>query len=581
MAKKRRVIRGMPISAGIALGRAKVILVGHLDVAEKPITASQVKGEVVALDKAVDETSTELRKLRDSASRKMAASVSRVFDAQLLIATDQDFLQKVRIDINVRRRNAGFVYYQMVKRTTHQLYLSNDQYMRQTAREIEAVADRVLSHLSGLGEKSTARFEEDTIPVAKSLPPGNILGYRQRGAVGFLSAEGATHSHSALIARSLMLPMVVAPGLLNKIPNGCKLIVDGASGRIILNPTDQEWTDYQKQRRRHGPAIISRIRKLKEFPPTTSDGKPVEIAANLEFPGPVDDILAERKVPVELYRTEFLYLDNSEAPGEIEQFKHYDRIAEKFSGTRVVFRTFDLGSDKIMGNKPAIHEPNPALGWRGIRPMLELAPIFKTQVRAILRASVRRNVSILLPMISDMTELRKARKLISQAMLELRRKGELFDERIPIGIMVEVPSAALMADQLVEAADFVNIGTNDLTQYTMAADRSNNRVAGLYNAYHPSVLSLIEITVDACHFHNKPVCICGEVAGDLLSLPLFVGMGVTSLSMNPAKVFDTCRLVKKIDSQLVQHLVDPVLSSPSAASVIRKLQNYRNAIDNQ
>ncbi|MCD6249871.1 MAG: phosphoenolpyruvate--protein phosphotransferase [candidate division Zixibacteria bacterium] len=581
MAKKRRVIRGMPISAGIALGRAQVILVGHLDVAEKPITASQVKAEIVALDKAVDITSTELRDLRDSASRKMSSSVSRVFDAQLLIATDQDFLKKVRIEIGVQRRNAGFVYYQMIKRTTHQLYLSNDQYMRQTAREIEAVADRILSHLSGLGEKSTALFGGDIIPVAKSLPPGEILSYRHRGAVGFLVAEGATNSHSALIARSLMLPMVVAPNLLNKVPSGCKLIIDGASGRIILNPTDQEWADYQKQRRRHGPAIISRIRKLKEFPPTTLDGRPVEIAANLEFPGPVDDILAERKVPVELYRTEFLYLDHNDVPGEIGQFKHYDRIAEKFSGTRVVFRTFDLGSDKVMGDKPAINEPNPALGWRGIRSMLELSSIFKTQVRAILRASTRRNVSILLPMISDMSEFRKARKLISQSMLELRRKGELFDEHIPIGIMIEVPSAALMAAQLVEAVDFVNIGTNDLTQYTMAADRSNSRVAGLYNAYHPSVLSLIEITVDACHFHNKPVCICGEVAGDLLSLPLFVGMGVTSLSMNPAKVFDSCRLVKKIDSQLVQHLVDPVLSSPSAASVMRKLQNYKNAIDNR
>jgi phosphotransferase system enzyme I (PtsI) len=425
------------------------------------------------------------------------------------------------------------------------------------------------------------RFEEDTILVAKTIPPGDILSYRHRGGVGFLAAEGATNSHSALIARSLMVPMVVAPSALAKIPNGCKLVVDGASGRIILNPTDQEWADYQKQRRRHGPAIISRIRKLKEFPPTTSDGKPVGIAANLEFPGPVDGILAERKVPVGLYRTEFLYLEQREAPSEIEQFKHYDRIAQGFAGTRVVFRTFDLGSDKVMGDKPAFHEPNPALGWRGIRSMLDLTPIFRSQIRAILRASVRKNVSILLPMISDIAELRKARKLISASMLELRREGELFDEQIPIGIMIEVPSAALMADQLVAAVDFVNIGSNDLTQYTMAADRSNNRVAGLYNAFHPSVLNLIEMTVDACRVNGKPVCICGEVAGDPLALPLFVGMGVTSLSMNPAKVFDACRLVKKIDSQMVVHLVDPVLSSPSAASVMRKLQNYGNAIDNR
>ncbi len=571
----------MPISAGIGLGKAQVVLVGHLDVAEKPVPASRLKAEIAALDKAVDETSVELRKLRDSANRKMAASVSRVFDAQLLIATDQDFLQKVRTEISAQRRNAGFVYYQMVKKTTHQLYLSNDQYLRQTAREIEAVADRVLSHLTGHGEKSTVRFEQDTILVAKKISPGDVLSYRQRGAVGFLAAEGGNHSHTALIARSLMVPMVVAPGILSKIPNDCELVVDGAVGRIVLNPTDQEWTDYQKQRKRHGPAIISRIRKLKEFPPTTSDGIPVEIAANLEYPGPVDDILAERKVPVELYRTEFLYLDASEAPSEIDQFKHYDRIAEKFLDSHVVFRTFDLGSDKVMGDKPAFHEPNPALGWRGIRSMLDLIPTFKAQIRAILRASTRKNVSVLLPMVSELAEVRKARKLISQAMLELRREGEPFDDQIRIGIMIEIPSAALMADQLAAAVDFINIGSNDLTQYTMAADRSNNRVAGLYNAYHPSVLSLIEVTVEACRLHKIPVCICGEVAGDPLALPLFVGMGVTSLSMNPAKVFDACRLVKKIDSEMVQHLVDPVLSSPSAVSVMRKLQNYRNAIDNK
>jgi phosphotransferase system enzyme I (PtsI) len=213
--------------------------------------------------------------------------------------------------------------------------------------------------------------------------------------------------------------------------------------------------------------------------------------------------------------------------------------------------------------------------------MLEMSAVFKTQIRAILRASVRRNLSILLPMISDLSELKKARKLVAQSMLELRRKGELFDENIPLGIMVEVPAAALTADQLAQAADFIHIGTNDLTQYTMAADRGNNRVANLYNSYHPSVLSLIAMTVKACQKYDKPVCICGDVAGDPLALPFFVGMGVSCLSMNPSRIFDLCRLVKRIDSNMVQHLVGPVLSSRSAASATRKLQSYQNAIDRQ
>lgn len=577
---KRRVIRGIPISSGIALGHARVVLPGYLDVAERQIPGSKVKAEIEALERAVNDTAAELQELRDSAGRKIGDTISKVFDAELLIATDHAFLARVKKDIETYRRNAGYVYNLAVKRSSHQLSLTQDPYLRRTAQEIEAVGDRVLSHLAGFGEKSTTRFGDDNIVVVKSLSPGDILNYRERKAIGFLATEGGTHSHMALIARSLMLPMVVSPTVLNRITDGCPLIIDGANGQIIMNPTSEEWSDYQKKRRHHGPAIISRIKKLTELPPLTSDGKPVPIAANLEFPGPADDILASQKIPVGLYRTEFMYLEHAKAPDEIAQFKYYDRIAERFAQSHVTFRTFDIGSDKVRDDRVLPKEANPALGWRGIRSMLELTDVFKTQIKAILRASTRRNTSILLPMISDLSELKKARKLIAQSMLELRRDGEMFDDRIKIGVMVEVPSAALMAGQLAQHADFIHIGTNDLTQYTMAADRANNRVANLYNSYHPSVLQLIDMTVKACRKYKRPVCICGEMAGEPLALALFVGMGIDTLSMNPNKVFDLCRLVKKIDSEMARALVEPVLASKSAASVTRKLMNYKNAIDN-
>jgi phosphotransferase system enzyme I (PtsI) len=571
----------MPISSGIALGTTRVVLPGHLAVAEKPIPASKVKAEITALEQAINDTAQELTDLRRSAGKKMGGSVAKVFDAQLLIATDQEFLGRVREEITTRRRNAGFIYNLLVKQTTHQLSQSSNQYLRQSAQEIEAVADRVLSHLSGFGEKSTARLATDTVLVTRSFNPGDILSYRQRRAVGFLAGEGGTHSHMALIARSLMVPMVVAPDVLAKVPTEVRVILDGTNGLVILSPTDKEWADYRTRQRQQGPAIVSRIKKLSQIPPKTADGHPMPIAANLEFPGPVDDLLAAKSIPVGLYRTEFLYLENPDSPDEKAQFRLYDRIAEKFAKSHVVFRTFDLGSDKVKAGGPAVAETNPALGWRGIRSMLEMPRVFKTQIRAILRASTRRNLSILLPMITDLSELKKAKRLIGQAMLELRREGESFDERIPVGIMVEVPSAALTAGPLAQAADFVSIGTNDLTQYTLSADRGNRLVAGLYNPYHPSVLNLIGMTVEACRKYGKDVSICGEMAGDPLAIPLFVGMGVTSLSMNPNKVFDSCRLMKKIDLQLVKHLVEPVLASPSATSVTRKLQNYRNAIENK
>ncbi len=578
MFTKRKIIKGFGVSSGIALGRTWVVTPGHMTVAEVVIPASRVNTEIAALEKAIVETISELSQLRDSAGKKMGGSVPKIFDAQLLIANDQEFLSRVRKQIGERRRNAGFVYNSLVQETTLQLKRSSDPYLRQMVQEIEAVSKRVLSHLSGFGKRSVAKLPENTIVVSKTLSSGEVLYYRHRRAIGFLTAEGGADSHMALIARSLTVPMTVIDAAWASIPNNCRVIVDGTNGQVIVNPSDKDWTEYQRKRKRQGPATIKRIKKLTQIPPLTADGVPVPISANLEFPGPVDDVLSAQKIPIGLYRTEFLYLDGDEFPDEETQYQFYWRIADKYAQTQVILRTFDLGSDKVKADWAVPKEDNPAMGWRGIRCMLELPRAFKTQIKAILRASVHKNIRILLPMISDISELRKARRIISQAMLELRRKGIPYDHDIHIGIMIEVPSAALMADQLIQKVDFVSIGSNDLTQYTMAADRSNTKVAGLYNSFHPAVLKLIRTTVEACKRHGKPAYICGEVAGNPLALPLFVGMGVSGLSMNPSKILDICRLVKKIDSNLVRHLVGPVVSSNSASAVVRKLESYRNAL---
>jgi phosphotransferase system enzyme I (PtsI) len=383
----------------------------------------------------------------------------------------------------------------------------------------------------------------------------------------------------ALIARSLMLPVVVADFPWSQIANESRIILDGTSGVAILNPTDDEWADYQRLRKRQGPALVNRIKRLPRIPPVTKDGCPVPIAANLELPGPVEEILAQRRIPVGLYRTEFMYLQANRFPDEEEQYRHYFEIAQKFSDTPVVLRTFDLGSDKFRQGDLTQFEDNPALGWRGIRSMLDMSAIFKTQIRAMLRASTGGNVKILLPMISDMGELEKAKRLIAQVKYDLRKERIPFNEDVPVGIMVEVPSTAIMADTFARRVDFMSLGTNDLTQYTMSADRNNSRVASLYTPYHPSVLALVKITIDACKKAGIPISICGEVAGDPLALPLFIGLGVDELSMNPVKIVDLCRTVKKIDSTLVRHLVGSVMSSGSPQSVIKKLESYRQALD--
>lgn len=577
MITKRKLVKGSAISGGIALGYARVMTRGVPDIVELVIPATRVRGEIKALEEAVEQTVDELGTLRDTAGKKMGLAVTKIFDAQLMIATDKEFLKHVKQEIAEQKRNARSVYHSLVQATTLPLLGSRDIYMRQMAKDIEAVSSRVLSHLSGY-QKSDLRFPPNTILVGDYFSPGEILSYRQRKAVGLLVSEGGRNSHMALIARALMLPVVMVRGIWTSVPNHAKIIIDGTEGTAIIYPDEHDWSEHQKKKKRHGPALITRIKKLTQIPPVTKDGQSVQIAANLSLLGPANEILSAKKIPVGLYRTEYLYLAHDDFPDEDTQYRYYRRIAEQYVGTSVVIRTFDLGYDKLASRNFWPKEDNPALGWRGIRPMLELTQIFKTQIRAILRASTQRNLKIMLPMISETRELLRARKLISQVKFSLRKENIPFDADIETGIMVEVPAAALAADDLARKADFLSIGTNDLTQYTLAADRMNSKVAHIYNSFHPSVLRLIQQTVDAGHRFNKPVSICGEVAGDPLALPLFIGMGVDTLSINPNRIFDMCRLVGKIDSHLVRHLVGSVMSSSTAQEVTKKLEEYSRAL---
>lgn len=576
MITKHKLLKGSPISGGIVLGHTRVVVPGAPEVPETVVSKAGVRAEFDALDRAVEKTVEQLREWRESAGKKMGSAVAKIFDAQLMIATDYEFLKQVKAEIVSQRRNAAYIYHNLVQNTTVPLNNSSDIYMRQMATDIEAVSRRVLSNLSGR-DKCDLKFAPNTILVGKFFTPGEILSYRQSKAVGFLVSEGGYDSHMALIARALMLPIVMVDSAWVNIAGNSRIILDGGAGEAIINPSDEEWSEYQKRKKRHGPALIKKIKTLSPIPPVTRDGRTVTIAANLTLPGPADDILAERGIPVGLYRTEFFYISNGGFPDEESQFEYYSQITRKFSPADVVIRTFDLGYDKLSDGTIWPVEDNPALGWRGIRPMLEMNHIFKTQIRAILRASAFGKVKIMLPMISGIPEFERARKLISQCRLALRREGKQFDENVDVGIMVEVPSAALAAESLARRADFLSIGTNDLTQYTLAADRMNSKVAHLYNQLNPSVLHLIKIIIEAGRKHNKPVSICGEVAGSLLALPLFIGMGVGILSISPNRIVDLCRAVKKIDYTLVKHMASSVLASETTSGVIEKLRRYKEA----
>lgn len=574
---KRKSLDGTVISSGVISGVVRVILPGRSDIPEIPIPVTKINNEIDSLDLAVEKTMDELRELSKSAGKKMSGPVAKIFDAQLLIAGDYEFLKKVKNEIVSGRRNAAFIYNRLVKETIVPLKSSSDSYMSQMARDIEAVAGRILAHLTGTNEQHT-KFPPNTILVGKSFTPGEILKFRQRKAVGFVISEGGRNSHMALIARGLLLPVVLSKNAYLNLEDNDRIIVDGVKGAVLVNPTENDLSEYQKIRKKQGPANITRIKRLAEFPPKTSDGIEFNVGANLTLPGPADEVLSEHKVPVGLYRTEFLYLAHNDFPSEDDQTEFYTNIAELYRKSSVVLRTFDLGYDKLTSNGDWPVEDNPALGWRGIRAMLGNEEQFKTQIRAILKASAFGNVKIMLPMISDVTEVDRAKKLIQQVKFKLRKEKIKFDENIQIGIMIEVPSAAINAEYLAGKVDFMSIGTNDLTQYTLAVDRMNNKVSHLYSAYHPTVLRLIRYVVNGAKKKNIPVSICGEVAGDLLALPLFIGMGIDMLSMNPAKIFDLCRLVNKIDSSTAKHLSERVLECKTQQEVITNLKDFRNEI---
>lgn len=578
MIYKRKKLKGIPISSGIVLGHVRILDSNIIKIPELVIPTSHLNNEIKSLDLALEKTISELKQLREAAGKKMGNAIVKIFDAQLMIATDIEFLKQVKEEIIRKKRNAGFIYHSMVINATAPLKNSPDEYMKQMAKDIEAVSNKIIHHLAGTIIKKY-RFAPNTILVGKYVTPGDVLNYRKQKAIGFLVQEGGKNSHMALITRALLMPVVLYEKDISQIPNNSRIILDGTVGEIIINPTDDDWTEYQKLKLKHGPVTIKRIKQLKNIPPVSKDGKIIQIASNLSLPGPADDIISERKIPVGLYRTEFLYLAEGKFPDEETQYQFYNEIANKFKDTSVILRTFDLGYDKLAANSFWPNEDNPALGWRGIRPMLELPEIFKVQLRAILRASIHKNLKIMLPMITDISEIEKTKKLISQVKLTLRRENIPFDENIELGIMVEIPSAALLAASFAPKIDFISIGTNDLTQYTLAADRINNKVASLYSPLNPAVLKLIKLTIDAGKNNNIPVSICGEIAGDILTLPLFIGMGIDVLSMNPNKIFDFCRTVNKMDSQVLKLLSESVLKSNSTKEVINKLKRFNLALD--
>jgi len=579
-AKKTLRLSGIPAGPGMAFGEARVVYGWEQAIEERPIGSSQVKEELARLDRAIKESLVELESLKESAQKKIGGPIAKIFESQMMIASDPEFLKNVKTEITSSLKSAEYVYSSLVEKAIAPLRISKDQYMRQMIVDIEAVSNRIIRRLTGRPARHLGQAPQDSIFVGKTFSAAEVLNLYERKVRAIVTASGAANSHMALIARSLLIPTVVGvPEVHMKIMSGDRLIVNGTDGLIIINPPVEEWDEIRKTRATATAFQTLKLDKLPYFPPKTADDVPVEVAANFDVPGPIDKVLAQHRVGIGLYRTEFLYLQDGTFPSEDKQFEIYDSVAEKFYPQTVVMRTFDLGSDKYYDSDNNMKESNPALGWRGIRASLDMPTVFKDQVRAILRASSRGNVKILLPMIADIAELTKALRLIKRAMVELKKGCIGFDRKIEVGVMIEVPSAAVSAESLAGKVSFFSIGSNDLTQYTLAADRDNRKLVKIFNPLHPAVLRLIKMSIDAARKHNIPVAVCGEMSGDVLSIPLLIGMGISQLSMNPSKLYNACKLITKIKHSEAIDIAEKVLRLETLKEVEGALLEYNLSLE--
>ena len=564
-------------SPGIAIGKCFRHQSDGAVIPKQALKEDQIEPEIKRLNAAIASARNELEQIRHEADRSIGPQLSKIFEAQLLILDDEQFLLGVTNDIAKQKLNCEYVYNRHLQHTLKSLESSHDSYLREMANDINATAAKVFGYL--LGSQSNRLIDNrQKIALAEDFSPGEVVLMDKYDIPGFATVHGGPTSHMSLIAKSLGMPAVVGVGnLLKKAPEQAIVVIDGDNGTVVINPSEETLTQFRVIQKKQRVVASRQLKSIARLPSTTNDGRAIEVLANLEIPTEIDQILSTSKVGVGLYRTEFFYLSAMKFPSEDEQAKIYHEIARTFFPNMVTMRTFDLGSDKITAEFAEAQESNPALGWRGIRFDLDTPEIFRAQIRALLKASEFRNLKIMLPMISTAMEIIKAKRVVQAAMSELRKEKIPFDEEIEIGIMIEVPSAALMANELAKHVNFFSICTNDLVQYTLAVDRGNKKVAPLFRELHPSVLKLIKQTIDAGLNNGINVAMCGELAGKSIAVPLLVGLGLTTFSVGPQRLPDTKRVIANLKYSDCAKLASRVMSLSTAERVEAVLHDWFKA----
>ncbi|WP_310832263.1 phosphoenolpyruvate--protein phosphotransferase [Paenibacillus pedocola] len=564
-------ISGIAASAGIAVARAFIL--EHPDYTITKTAVSDVEAELAKLQDALEKSKGELQAIKERTLAELGEKKAEIFESHLLILEDPELISPVMDKIREEAVNADYALNEVATQFVEMFENMKSAYLQERAADMRDVTKRVLNHLLGIHYVSPAEINEEVIVIALDLTPSDTAQLNRKFVKGFTTNIGGRTSHSAIMARSLEIPAVVGTkNVLSLVKAGDLVIVDGLSGDVLINPSDAEVAEYKAKQEAYD-LQIAEWKKLRDEATVSADGKHVELAANIGTPNDVTGVIENGGEGVGLYRTEFLYMGRDKLPSEEVQYNAYRTVLENMNGKPVVVRTLDIGGDKELPYLELPKEMNPFLGFRAIRLCLDRQDIFRTQLRALLRASAHGDLRIMFPMIATLGEFRAARDLLLEEKAKLREEGKEVSDSIQLGIMVEIPSTAVLADQFAKEVDFFSIGTNDLIQYTMAADRMNEQVSYLYQPYNPAILRLVKIVIDAAHAEGKWTGMCGEMAGDSTAIPLLLGLGLDEFSMSATSILPARSQISKLSAADMKEMAAKALQLGTAEEVAALVQS--------
>jgi len=563
---------GIGVSPGVAIAQAKVLDAEEYQIPQRHVGAEGVAGELARLAEALAGSRDELEVLRDRTSERLGAETAAIFDFHLALLADQALLDKMREMIRSDELTAEFAV-ATVLRDYAKEFRRMPEYLADRVKDVYDIEKRILRQLIGRSREGLASLEQDVVLLAHDLTPSQTANLEREHILGLATDAGGRTSHTAIVARALGIPAVVGLNdVTSSVDVGDTIIVDGNRGVVIINP-DQAAVDQHRQFERRLVEKEHSLDRLRDLPAVTLDGHEVTLLGNIEFPEEAESVLAKGGQGVGLYRTEFLYLKTETEPTEQDHYQAYAQVLATMAGRPVVIRTLDLGADKYSQQRSPMPERNPFLGLRSIRFCFQHLDLFKTQLRALLRASVDADLSIMFPLITNVTEIRQAKMILRDVMEDLEEEGVSVRLDVPVGIMIEVPSAALQCNQLAEEVDFFSIGTNDLIQYTLAVDRGNERVAPLFSAAHPAVIRLIKEVIRAGHRHDVGVSLCGEMASVPEYALLLLGMGLRAFSVSPPALPEVKRLVRSVTLERARQIARQVAALDSDKEIVRYLRD--------